>query len=185
MKKPPMASPYREPTWPKVEESMIDVKKLAQENLDVVLANGFEPPTWENLPIKVMLVVTEVNEAISACKGLDGDPLEEELADIWIRVSGILAALWGESWNIRITKKVTTYRPIEVQLWPIVSYCCQAVEAWRHDNKTDVQISLELALAETQSLAEALGFGLIAEVAKKLEKNRGRERFHGKAKSNG
>jgi len=164
---------------------------LARENLQVVLGNGFDPPTWQNLPIKVMLVITEIDEAVQAAKGGSTDPLPEELADIWIRISGILAALWEDEWAVRYGKveAESVYQPIELHLWPIVSWCSKAVEAWRHDHRDDTRTYLELALKATaqtcRTLGGHLGVDLTDEVRKKLAKNASRERFHGKAKSSG
>lgn len=164
-------------------------QKLAHECLQTALDKGFDPPTWENLPIKVMLVVTEVEEAINFVQEGGNDPLGEELADIWIRVSGILSQLWGEhGWSARYHRVMDAnhlYHPIEVHMWPIVKWCCRAVEAWRHDKKNDVQACLELALKETWQIAATLGIDIEVEIYAKLEKNRQRAHLHGKAKSSG
>lgn len=166
-------------------------KDLAQANLDVVLNNGFDPPTWENLPIKIMLTVTEVDEAIDAIKGHGDDSFAEELADIWIRVSGVLAGVWGNDWDVRyagflgIEQEMGPWEAPEAFMWPVVSYCCKAVETWRHDDRVNTKMNLELALKRVYMNALRVGIMLETEVTKKLEKNRARKKFHGKAKSSG
>lgn len=160
-------------------------RELARDNLQVVIDNGFDAPTWETVPLRVMLVITEVDEGIDAILIGDGDPLPEELADIWIRLTGILVAIWGEDqWAVRygFVEKKHVYESIEVLMWPIVSQCCKAVEAWRKEHKSDTRIYLEMALKELAILALSLDVKLTTEIEKKLHKNRHREKFHGKAK---
>lgn len=166
-------------------------RDLAKANLDVVLENGFDPPMWSNLPIKIMLTVTEVDEAIDAVKGSGDDPFAEELADIWIRLSGILEGVWPGDWLVRyagflgIERELGPWESPESFVWPIVSHCCKAVEAWRHDHQEATRQHLELALKQTYSIAMRLGISLEDEVQAKLEKNRARAKYHGKAKSSG
>ena len=162
-------------------------KALAQANLDTVLANGFDPPTWENLPIKVMLVITEISEAIESAHSMGDDPMSEELADIWIRISGILAALWGSEWAVRYGKgqMIYVFAPIEVLLWPIARHCCNAVECWRHEKRDDTRMELEFAIKQLAVLAYSLDIDLTTEIEMKMRKNSKRAKFHGKAKSSG
>lgn len=162
-------------------------KALARSNLQVILDNGFDAPTWENFPIKVMLVITEIDEAIEAVDGGGEDPLDEELADVWIRLTGILSALWPEDWAVRYEGMMAGYRyhSIEELLWPIASMCCKAVEAWRHEEHVDARMWLEIALKETVQSAITCEVDLWAAVEAKLAKNKNRRKYHGKAKASG
>lgn len=162
-------------------------RELASDNLKVILNNGFDAPTWENMLNKLMLVITEIDEAIDALTGGGEDPLDEELADIWIRLSGILAALWPEDWAVRYENLQPghRYHSVEELLWPIATMCCKAAEAWRKDKRDDTRMWLEYAIKETVQAALTFEVDLWAAVEAKLIKNRNRPKFHGKAKSSG
>lgn len=164
---------------------------LASSCTQIAAANGFNPPSWENLPIKLMLVVTELNEARAYVHGLDSDPLRVELADATIRVLSALNGVWGADWVCRIPGQPSTndllqrFQPIEVILWKPLARICQAVETWRRDNRPDTCGHLEFALRELWCAAAVVGVDLQKAVIDKCKENRLRPYLHGKTRSEG
>lgn len=166
--------------------------KAADRVVEVNDANGFDRPTMENLPIKLMLVVTELEEAARSVEpGPDDDPLNEELADVAVRLLHILQSMWPNDWHLRVSDdyyyppRTSPFKQIEVLLWPILIQCCKAAESWRKKYEIDVQIYIEYALAETLKLSRRLGYDLLEEAYAKVEKNAKRGHLHGKARPEG
>lgn len=164
----------------------VDLHELAEECDRIVLVNGFDPHIWEYAALKVAWVFTEIDEAIDASIGVGEDPLEEELADIAIRLLSLLHGLTEGKWHDRITNrkpyvKRTPYQPIESLLYPIGSHCAKALESWRNENRSDFVSHLELSLKETFDLASILNFDLISSILAKNEKNKSRGERHDKA----
>lgn len=170
--------------------------------------NGWEAPTWEKLPTKLMLIVTEADEAMQGHKGVGKDPVEEEIADIWIRTADVIVSLkqdtttsFAQSWEPRVdlvalvkTIRTTsadlappkgTQDAFEVTMWPFISLMTKAMESWRDDQKRAVDIFLEDTLYECHTIALERGHDLIPSVARKLLKNRKRARLHGRARADG
>jgi NTP pyrophosphatase (non-canonical NTP hydrolase) len=168
-------------------------KEAADRVVEVNDANGFDRPTMENLPIKLMLVVTELEEARQATTGETTDPLNEELADVAVRLLHILQSMWPNDWHLRVQDwhyrntipRTNPFGQIEVLLWPILAQCCDAVESWRKKYEPDMQINVEYALAETLKLSRRLGYDLLEEIKTKVEKNAKRGHLHGKARPEG
>lgn len=168
----------------------MNLHALAQQSSEIAKQNGFDDPTWDTLPMKVMLGVTEIVEAVDAD---EFNALIEELADIALRTLAILHCVWGDSWSAsRIEDRrqydlLRTFQPLEVLLFPTLRYIARAVEDWRHAigftdiRKTDAKINLELALLELWRLADALKVDLYAACLAKCEKNKTRGHLHGKA----
>lgn len=146
--------------------------------------NGFESANKDNLLSKLMLVVSELDEARTFCVDGDGDPLDEELADTAIRLLAILYR-YADSWNFRHSHITTMskWTNIEVQLWEVIRYVVMAVEAWRKDKKTDTVISLELALDRVFQVAGANEINLWDSIFSKCRKNLNRGSLHGKKRS--
>lgn len=166
---------------------------LAAELRKVNVGNGFDPVTWGNLPAKMMFAVTELDEGLEGVQNSGADPLNEELADTAIRILDMLETLWPGEWSDRtegLGKERSpslhaAFEPAEVALWRPLRMMSRAVEAWRHDRRSDVRIGLELAFRELFVLAWKLGFDLALEVQWKVQKNRTRGHLHGKAQSAG
>jgi hypothetical protein len=165
---------------------------LAREVRKVNADNGWDPVSWDNVPVKVMMTVTELDEALQGIQGTGADPVNEELADAAIRILDMLQTLWGEEWSDRTMglpqdppHLVGAFTPGEVALWRPLRLLCHSVEAWRYDKRMDVRVGLELALRELFSLARQLGFCLALEVEWKVQKNQGRGHLHGKVRSAG
>lgn len=162
---------------------------LAAEADAIAAANGFDTPTWDNLPVKLMLVCTELDEARDYVYGTAADPIEAELADAAIRILSILHSIWGPDWHWRPRSKAATlrpaarYQPIEYILWRPLAHVCKAVERWRYNHTDDTRGYLELALSELWALALIIGSDLEIEIEMKLAKNRTRAKLHGKARS--
>lgn len=160
-------------------------KQIDQVNRD----NGWDLPTYDNLPVKVAMAFTEVVEAQTEATTGDLPAFAEELADIAIRVLHILEAVWSEKWALRVFF-VPGSRPVVVQdiernLWPVLKQLSLALEYWRYDGETDVRICLEQAIREIQKLAWIYDVDLVSEIARKSLKNSKRGHLHGKAKSAG
>ena len=162
------------------------MKKTAGLCHDIATANGFDPCTWDNLPIKAMLVITELHEAMDAADGV-GDPLSEELADIAIRLLGMLHGIWGDDWHVRplVTPVGNNLERIEVIMRPTGRAVSRAVEAWRCNNQVDARGWLEVALRNTRHVAIRVGVNLGDAIYLKCVKNRGRGKLHGKARAEG
>lgn len=168
-----------------------ELKDLARDIRETNHQNGFNLPTWDNLPIKVMMAVTELNEGMDAIRGDGEDPLLEELADTAVRILDILYSIWGDDWADRTTDLMDVrpernlFEAGEVALWRPLRMLCMAVEAWRHEHRVDVRIGLEIALKEVFSLGLTLGVDLRRVIEWKNAKNAGRGMRHGKARAEG
>jgi len=162
--------------------------------------NGWEAPTWEKLPTKLMLIVTEADEAVQGHKGVGKDPVEEEIADVWIRTADIVVS-FRPDWEPRtdlvalvktirttsaeLTPPKSVHDAFEVTVWPFISLMTKAMESWRDDKKPAVDVFLEDTLYECHTIALERGHDLIPSIAKKLLKNRKRARLHGRARADG
>jgi len=167
--------------------SIYEVAKAIRETNE---ANGFDCPTWENIPSKVMFAVTELDEGMDAITGEGADPLSEELADTVVRILDVLHALWGNDWADRTSdilsiQPVGVFEPGEVTLWRPLRMLCKCVESWRHDKRSDVRVALEMAVRELFIIGSKLGVDLHAEVEWKNGKNASRGKLHGKVRSAG
>lgn len=168
----------------------MNLHELAAEIHKVNRANGFDDPTWENLPTKLMLVVTELDEAAQSVKGVEYDPFPEELADVAIRTLDILTTLWPGDWCNRCAESPREPDRYQVQcaertLWPLVHLLCRATEYWRYNNFTDVKITLEFLIQNLFRVATLYAIDLEYEIRVKVGKNAQRGHLHGKARSDG
>lgn len=152
--------------------------------------HGFDDATWANLPGKLGIAITELDELVDYFTE-GGDPYQEELADFAIRLLAILQNLEGDNWNFRAPRirshelRGLPLAPIEVVVWPIVSKVCKAIECWRKGNREDTICCLELALSETLRAAHRLGVDLVEEIDLKHRKNVARPKLNGKVESLG
>lgn len=153
-------------------------------------ANGFDAPQWSNVPVKLMMAVTELEEAR---EGIDtGDPnLEEELADTAIRLLDVLEAVFAEAWEperwLRMLMRVRSYnwKSPEERLWRILTPLCRAVEAWRHEDRQVTLSHIDSALHQTFCLAIDFDIDLLEAIRAKGERNAQRGHLHGKTRSEG
>lgn len=167
----------------------MSLKDTAEKCDDIAAVNGFDPPSWDNIVVKLALVGTELGEARDGALGFGEGPLNEELADTAIRLLSILHSLWGRDWGDRVTsrkpKNLNTFAPIEVLLWPILGSVFKAIEERRHDSQIRTCQWIELALLETFRLADALSIDLDKEIEIKCNTNKGRGHLHGKSYAGG
>lgn len=166
---------------------MMDLHEVANRIRATNDANGFESPDWDRLLTKLMLVVTELDEANAAVYGTGKDPLAEELADTAIRLLDILVAVWGHDWNDRRGPRFpgTCFQRIEVLLWPILHYVCIAAESWRYNKRNDTRVAIEMAVQGVFGLAAQLDIDFEAEIESKLQRNAQRGHLHGVARTDG
>lgn len=183
---------------------MPTLANLAKRVVETSIKKGFDLPRWGSDPeeddpfprlgassnylAKLMLVVTEIDEAVDSAP--HRDEFAEELADVAIRTLGILSACHAKSWaatrienrsmsGLQKGRPVVWDRP-EVVLWAITKYVVRAAECWRTDDRKDAGVALELALLETFRIADRCGIDLMAAIEAKDAKNQTREHQHGK-----
>lgn len=161
---------------------------IAKRINDVNDANGWERPSKDNLPGKIMMVVTELWEAWEATQHYGYDPVHEEIADTSIRLLHILESLWPGEWVVRkswVPRDPIHFTPIERVLWPVLDCACAAVEHWRHARDTDTRAALELALMHSISIATRLGRDPEKDITEKVDRNAKRGYLHGKKRDLG
>lgn len=164
---------------------------IAKRCAATAAAKGFDACTWENLPTKLMFVVTEIDEA---CEAMEEDAQEskvgEELADIAIRTLVVLETLWPDDWSEgRIVGRYRqTRRRHEspwVMLWPLLRYARIAIHHWRMDEHEYTRQSLELLLLELWRLADRIRIDLDGCIQLKADANELRPARNGKKRSEG
>jgi hypothetical protein len=158
----------------------------------IAFSKGWAVPDWEaNFVLKVAYAIGEIDEALDGAAGVGKDPVEEELADIAIRVLAVLDAIWGDSWSARLSSlergshMKPPYEPMEVMIRPVFGRLCKAMEAFRNDNRRDAGQHLEFSILELFRLSERIGCNLWYEIQKKCEKNIQRPMLHGKVRNEG
>lgn len=77
---------------PAREKYDCNLNKLAEEIAEWRRKIGFET-SWENMSEKLMLVVTELSEAMEAYRDDDKTQFNEEIADVFIRLLDITGTL--------------------------------------------------------------------------------------------
>lgn len=172
-----------------LQETAADVSRIA-------LGKGWDKPDWDvNFVAKLAFAITELSEAVDFVHGIDGEPLEVELADTAIRLLATLYGIWPDTWSpSRIedrTRRVTSLRfaPVEVLVWPVVRNLSCAIEAWRKNDplfgEMDARIYVEKAVLEVFLIADSLGVDLMHIILTKSAKNALRPPLHGKRRSVG
>ncbi len=181
---------------------MPDLHVLAKDLAASAAKRGFQSTTWENLPGKLMFMVSEMFEALdealvvefAMCSvGQNPDRVAsygEELADTAIRILASLGDLYPDMWSTsRITNRTVVgpplFRSAYKTLFPIGKSLCVALEHWRDDERQDVMIALELALLNTYRAADWHGIDLDKEIALKQARNVLRPPRHGRKQNLG
>lgn len=159
-------------------------KELGVISAYIQEANGFDAATNETLLAKLMLVITEIDEAIDGIEDVE-NPIAEEVADIAIRLLAIAENFSDGDWHYRSIPKVEPLNIFSGQtpeelLFPIISMCSKAAEAHRKGKKDDTINYIELAIKETYLFAVKARIDLFKEVIKKSYKNLNRGWLHGK-----
>lgn len=170
----------------------LDIYTFAREVLDLSIYKGFDRPTWENVPSKLMFVVSEIDEA--ECVKWRGE-LAEELADIALRTLAILSALWDNEWSYRVQPLVGSPESLRDQafmlgnaptlLWPLIRRTTSTLTAWRDGRRDDVRINLEFLLRDVWNFASSFGFKFEDDLRQKHERNKLRPHLHDKKESAG
>lgn len=185
-------------TWPTLRELALQADEVAQ-------ANGFDPCTWENLPGKLELVGTELDEIVDAVKELETlsdaeigsdvmddanwgiEKVQSEFADLALRLLAVVHGTFGGDFHDRrrLTPARPAFLPIEVLIWPIQSHLHKAAQRWRCDQRDDARTHLEYALRAMWALAARIGagFDLTQMCSERLAQNRLREPLHGKRRT--
>ena len=161
--------------------------ELAKYVDDINTLNGFDKPTWENLPVKVMMVVTEVDELENSLNYHPKSEAAKELADVAIRLMSLLHSVWGDKWELRQRNfgSFAFQHVPAVVLWPLLKLLCSSVELWRNDDRRGTEYSLGKALSEVFGLAKYWKFDLEKEIKLKADFNKERGYLHGKVRSEG
>lgn len=172
------------------------LRAVLADGLAVSERAGFARPTWDAVPTKLALALTEVREAYGAARADNTEPAAwtTELLDYAIRVGGVLAALWP-GYAVRTTRdavdgaasrRAALYQSIHVTLWPLIEPACDAIQSWRSGaarGGARCQIACEQALAASLvAYASAAGRGaesVVADIATVVDRNRRRPRLHG------
>jgi len=155
------------------------LRLLASESAEIAVVNGFDPVTWEILPSRMMMIITELDEMV----GSAFDQAGKELADVLIRSIGLMHVLFP-SWTFRpyLPSELPTRVgkvELERELWWSVHHCSVCVKAWQRSDKVRVRRSLELIVYECFRLATMLNVDLMSETERKVEFNRTRPHRHG------
>lgn len=166
------------------------LRLLASESAEIAVVNGFDPVTWEILPGRIMMIITELDEMV----GSAFDQAGKELADVLIRSIGLLHVLFP-TWTVRLytpdSSELGRLRrstpddgkpELERELWWSVHHCSVCVKAWQRGDSTRVRRSLELIVYECFRLATMLSIDLMSETERKVEFNRTRPHRHGAVK---
>lgn len=178
-------------TTMQIENRNLPLHDWAKKVAEVSASKGFVLATWETLPMKLMLMVTEVQEAIDAAPGRRED-FAMELADIAIRMLESLDSIWRGQWSAgRVTRRQRiddtsglVWRSPPETFAPVLRMLVLACEAWRKDNRPDAMNALEIALVYVFRVADATNINLMEAIAEKTARNELRPHLHGKAKAN-
>ena len=84
------------------------MEKLIEEIVNWRKKKGFKT-SWDNMPLKLMLVVTELSEAMEAYRIDDKENFNEEIADTFIRLFDICGSV-GIDIEKEIAKKMSANR---------------------------------------------------------------------------
>lgn len=182
---------------------------------DTQTEKQWQHATWENLPGKLMLLVSELDEfvrqanenpwatdvyTLSTPKGsweLQHNAAALELTDALIRNLADIYSLCGPDFAERMTVELQAINPRswpppcpEKLVWPIVGRAVRALEYWRKGDDKDVRICLELIALEIvrawKIFAPIVQAGdLESYLEAKMEKNMSRPVKHGKLRDLG
>jgi len=175
----------------------LDLRAFAIRVGATAAAKGWDQPTWENLPGKLMLVVTEVDEAVESAEAPANQDYDRhfqrtyrwdpsELADIIIRTIDILNTLWPEAWDTALLSHHELQRPFAYTQpptgigWSFVRTLSGAMEYWRHSDREMVRKRLQDVVMLARYVALAQGTDLDAALVAKADINDKRPPLHGK-----
>jgi len=174
---------------------MTDLREIAQRSGRTAIDRGFEPPSWTNYPVKMMGVVTEIEEAIAALEAESLTDAGEELADIVLRATDMLETVWGADWSasriedrepmtrLLMCEPRMAFAPHMKMVWKSIQYWRQTLDPRDPARGVDTRIALELIVLETFRLADRLGVDLMLVMSAKLDYNAQRPKLHGKVQA--
>jgi myo-inositol catabolism protein IolC len=151
----------------------------AAEISQIALDHGWDAPTWSNFLAKIMLVITEVQEAEDAAHDHDAQMLE--WADVAIRALDILFTL-DRTVRVRLAEKLPDDDNLLLRTRRLL---CRSAEWYRRGEDDEALGDLCDMIAGIEQWCEARGHDLWGNVDKKIEINRARPRLHGKKRSVG
>lgn len=178
------------------------LRAILDDNADVAERNGFDRPTWQNVPAKLAFALTEIREADGAASSDLGDPLAwtTEILDYVLRVGAVLVVVFP-GWAVRATRdgvsaaaarRSALWRPAWTSLRPIAHATCDAIQQWRGGEErraAHVATHLECGIRDALMLyASATGHDadrVLDDLAAVVERNRRRKARHGHAESAG
>lgn len=155
------------------------VKVIARDIVAITLANGFTPNTWELIPARCMLVVTELDEMIEA----EPKDAPAELADVALRLLNILESVFP-AWTLTSDRVFHPFAngPFKSNpdvAWPTVKLLCKAIRQWRQGDRGNTQTMLELALGACFHHSHVVNIDLLQAMEEKVRVVKGRPRLHG------
>lgn len=159
---------------PTTEETVRRAELISQIALD----RGWDAPTWDNFLAKLMLVVTEVQEAEDAIYTKDAFLME--LADVVIRTLDVLHTL-DKGVRVRLAVPIDDSR----LLGGTRRRLCRAAEFYRKGADDEALGDLWDVITEIDKWATETDHDLWSVVDKKIEINRSRPKLHGKKRSIG
>jgi hypothetical protein len=157
------------------ERSVIE---RAREISQVALDHGWDAPTWDNFLAKLMLVMTEVQEAEDASTH---DEAVMELADVVIRTLNVLFTLNGDG-PVPMEEPLP---PSDDLLLRTRQVLCRSAEFYRRGMDGRALGELWDLIVGIERWCTERGCDIWVFVDKKTEINRDRPRMHGKKRSIG
>jgi len=158
------------------------VRKLVRKAIDNAIAKQFAPTTWELVPGRLMMAITELEEIVTADHGHGA-----ELADLTIRLASILEALYPHTWRLHAYPgryhDPSTFGSIEREVWLVIRHASRAVKAWSRGFSIEVEAELERSVSYCFRLADLLRVNLPLEMESKINADAEREPRHGAVES--
>jgi len=171
-------------------------RELASAAYEVALSKGFSPATWENFPVKMLLALTEADELRDEVRQNDQLEAQREIADIYIRVSGMLLGIFGNLDPVGLMDELTT--PVSTRDWiriepvdadyfalSLLKVGSAATEMWRKNDRDNCHGFLSNMLTLVNVFATARGMDLQEVVMLKTAINAKRPYLHGNKSSAG
>lgn len=155
------------------------ITQRAEEISQIALDHGWDAPTWDNFLAKLMLIVTEVQEAEDSSH--DRYAFKLELADVVIRTIDVLFTL-DRTVHVRAAPSLADDENI---LLGTRRRLVRAAEWYRRGVDGEALGDLWDVIKGIDAWCERGGHDLWAAVDAKIEINRARPRLHGKKRSIG
>lgn len=156
--------------------------RRGEEASEIARTTGWDVPTWDNLLAKLMLIVTEAEEADAE---EDADGIVVELADVVIRMLDVVHTLDRSDYGDRCAPP-STIMPVEKDIGKAVRQrLVLATEQYRRGEDAEVLATLWSVIAAVDLWCDRMGLGLWVAVDLKNHANRQRGKLHNKKRSIG